>query len=45
MSDPSFDSVMELRGTRELSFTRFMQLKPEFASYEDFIERLEEMLS
>lgn len=45
LSDPSFDSVMELRGTRELSFTRFMQLKPEFASYEDFIERLEEMLS
>ena len=45
LSDPSFDSVMELRGTRELSFTRFMQLKPEFASYEDFIEHLEEMLS
>lgn len=43
LSDPSFDSVMELRGMRELSFTRFMQLKPEFASYEDFIERLEEM--
>lgn len=45
LSDPSFDSVMELRGTRELSFTRFMQLKPEFASYEDFIERLDEMLN
>ena len=45
LSDPSFDSVMELRGTRELSFTRFMHLKPQFASYEDFIERLEEMRS
>ena len=45
MSDPSFESVMELRGTRELSFSRFMQLEPEFDSYDDFIEHLEKTLS
>lgn len=44
MSDSSFESVMELRGTRELSFSRFMQLEPEFDSYEDFIDYLEETL-
>ena len=42
LSDSSFESVMELRGTRELSFSRFMQLEPEFDSYEDFIDYLEE---
>lgn len=42
LSDSSFESVMELRGTRELSFSRFMQLEPEFDSYEDFIYYLEE---
>ena len=41
LGDPSFESVMELRGTRELSFSRFMQLEPEFDSYVDFIEYLE----
>ena len=45
MSDPSFESVMELRGTRELSLSRFMQLEPEFDSYDDFIEHLEDTLS
>lgn len=45
LSDPSFDSVMELRGTRKLSFSRFMQLEPEFDSYDDFIEHLEKTLS
>lgn len=44
LSDSSFESVMELRGTRELSFSRFMQLEPEFDSYEDFIDCLEETL-
>ena len=44
LSDSSFESVMELRGTRELSFSRFMQLEPEFDSYEDFIDYLEEAL-
>ena len=44
LSDPAFESVMELRGTRDLSFSRFMQLEPEFESYEDFIGHLEEML-
>lgn len=44
LSDSSFESVMELRGTRELSFSRFMQLEPEFDSYEVFIDYLEETL-
>ena len=45
LSDPSFEPVMELRGTRELSFSRFMQLEPEFDSYEAFVGHLEAMLS
>ena len=44
LSDPSFEAVMALRGTRELSFARFRQLESEFDSYEKFIEHLEGML-
>ncbi len=44
LSDPSFEATMALRGTRDMSYERFMQHKPEFESYEDFIERLEGML-
>lgn len=43
-SDPSFEATMALRGTRGISYERFMQHKPEFESYEDFIEHLEGML-
>lgn len=44
LSDPSFEATMALRGTRGMSYERFMQHKPEFESYEDFIEHLEGML-
>ncbi len=44
LSDSSFEATMALRGTRELSFKRFAQYKPEFDSYEKFIRCLEEML-
>ena len=44
LSDPSFEATMALRGTRGISYERFMQHKPEFESYEDFIEHLEGML-
>ena len=43
LSDPSFEATMALRGTRGMSYERFMQHKPEFESYEDFIEHLEGM--
>ena len=44
LSDPSFEATMALRGTRGMSYERFMQHKPKFESYEDFIEHLEGML-
>ena len=44
LSDPSFEATMALRGTRDMSYERFMQHKPEFESCEDFIEHLEGML-
>ena len=44
LSDPSFEATMALRGTRGMSYERFMQHKPEFESYEDFIEHLEGVL-
>lgn len=44
LSDPSFEATMALRGTRGMSYERFMQHKPEFESYEDFIEHLESVL-
>lgn len=44
LSDPSFEATMALRGTRGMSYERFVQYKPEFESYEDFIEHLEGML-
>lgn len=44
LSEPSFEAVMALRGTRELSFARFGQLESEFDSYEKLIEHLESAL-
>ncbi len=44
LSDPSFEATMALRGTRSMSYERFMQFKPKFDSYEEFIEHLEGML-
>lgn len=44
LSEPSFEAVMALRGTHELSFARFGQLESEFDSYEKFIEHLESAL-
>lgn len=44
LSDPSFEATMALRGTRSMSYERFMQFKPKFDSYEKFIEHLDGML-
>ena len=44
LSDSSFEAIMALRGTRKMSFERFARHKPEFDSYEKFIEHLEGML-
>lgn len=44
LSDPPFEATMVLCGTHGMSYKRFMQHKPNFESYEDFIEHLEGML-
>lgn len=41
-SDPSFESVMRLRGTYDGSIERFYSTKPMFKSYEAFLEKLED---
>ena len=41
LSDPPFEATMVLRETHGMSYKRFMQHKPNFESYEDFIEHLE----
>ena len=41
-SDPSFESVMRLRGTYEKSCSRFERIRPAFSGYEEFLEALEE---
>lgn len=44
-SDPSFDSVMRLRGTYDRSTERFHSTKPMFKSYEAFLEKIEDGLN
>lgn len=45
LSDPSFESVMRLRGTYDRSIERFHSTKPMFKSYEAFLEKLEDGLN